>query len=291
MDERMQQQQRQWLEAARRHHGPSEHAVRGMRRGLRARIEAGEPAPAWEETATAAATPTRRWQPWIVGAAVLLAAAAVLLWSGRGSQRELARKADPNAAELDAAPRQQERATARAGGEAGSSASATAGATVRVDHPAGGSSFAGASAGGDPRHPPRVTGTIGAARAVNEAREDGPRPRSGATPDREAGSAGLLIPASPSPALDVAGEATVLRRAKAAIERKAWDEATAALDAYDREHPGAVLAPEAGALRVMVACGRGAIDASARAEAFVQRHPGSPLRERIGRECGIDPEP
>jgi hypothetical protein len=52
-----------------------------------------------------------------------------------------------------------------------------------------------------------------------------------------------------------------------------------------------VLAPEARALRVIVACGRGAPDASVRAEEFLQRHTTSPLRERIGRACAIDPAP
>ena len=38
-------QQQRWLEAARRHQGPSPAAVKRMRQGLRARILAGEAAP------------------------------------------------------------------------------------------------------------------------------------------------------------------------------------------------------------------------------------------------------
>lgn len=318
MDEKSQQQR--WIAAARRHHGPSAAAVQRMQRGLRARIEAGEAAPAWEVSAGEAADgggaragsrrrgrgsrieahaearreprPAERWRPWLIGAGVLVAAAAVLVWLGRGTQREVARRSDPNAAELDAAPRQGARATTRADGHAVEpSASVSAPSIDPLD------------VGTDPRDAVAEQGR-GSVERASTSREHA---RSSSTSGHNATASPVIEPSSStstaatgSPtgsetagpaALDVAGEAAVLRRAKAAIEREAWSEASTALDAYEREHPSGVLAPEAAALQVIVACGRGAIDASTRAKAFVKQSPSSPLRERIGRACSIDSIP
>lgn len=273
VDERT--QQRRWLAAARRHHGPSPAAVRRMHRGLRARIDAGEPAPAWEVAPEASPSPAGArtrvgdWRPWLVGAGLLLAAALALLWLGRGTQRELADKSEPNAAGHDAAPQHGARATARE--------SATA--------PAPSAPAAAPSA------PAPAAAPVG-----EPTRQSTDRPRSVAPAARDPLRASVVEPA-PEPApetttsLDVAGEAAVLRRAKAEIDRAAWDAAAAALDAYARQYPAGVLAPEARALRVVVACGRGAPQAVERAEEYLRRNPDAPLRERIGRACAIDPAP
>lgn len=270
-------QQRRWLAAARRHHGPSPAAVRRMHRGLRARIEAGEPAPAWEVAPTEASairaspaglrTQAGGWRPWIVGAGVLLAAAAVLIWLGRGPERALASKSEPNAAQLDAAPRQGARATERASGTVAAPA-----AQPSIHAPTPAPVAASPQASSDP---PRSVGPASRTPVRSPIVEPSPQ----------------AVASEKPAALDVAGEAAVLRRAKAAIERAAWDEAATALDAYAHAHPAGVLAPEARALQVVVACGRGANNASARAKEHLQRHPDSPLRERIERACAIDSAP
>lgn len=280
VDERTEQQQQRWLAAARRHHGPSPAAVRRMHRGLRARIEAGEPAPAWEVAPAEASasradaagvrTQASRWRPWIVGAGVLLAAAAVLIWLGRGPERALASKSEPNAAQLDAAPRQGATATERASGTVAAPAAPVVPPSVHVPAPDPVAEPLRASS-----DPARSVGPASRAPVRSPVVEPAPEPAASEKPV----------------ALDVAGEAAVLRRAKAAIERAAWDEAATALDAYAHEHPAGVLAPEARALQVVVACGRGANNASARAEEHLQRHPDSPLRERIQRACAIDRAP
>lgn len=273
VDERT-QQQRRWLAAARRHHGPSPAAVRRMHRGLRARIDAGEPAPAWEPApAEASAIPagirTRvgGWRPWLLGAGLLLAAALALLWLGRGTQRELAHEGDPNAAGHDAAPQHGARATARGSATVRAPSAPATAPTAPVSAP----------------EPAAPRGSVDRSRSVGPAARDPLR--------------ASVVEPSPEPApetttsLDVAGEAAALRRAKAEIERAAWGAATSALDAYAREHPAGVLAPEARALRVVVACGRGAPQAVERAEEYLRRNPDAPLRERIGRACAIDPAP
>ena len=313
MDEKTQQER--WIAAARRHHGPSAAAVQRMQRGLRGRIEAGEAAPAWEVSAGEATDgggaragsrrrgrgsrieapaearreprPAERWRPWIIGTGVLVAAAAVLVWLGRGSQREIARRSDPNAAELDAAPRQGARATARAGGHAVEPSASVSPPSIDLLDVGSDVRDPVAERSSTSREHVRPSSTSGRSATASPVVE----------PSSSSSTAAIESPAASetagpgSAALDVAGEAAVLRRAKAAIEREAWSEASAALDAYEREHPSGVLAPEAAALRVLVACGRGSIVASTRAEAFVKQSPSSPLRERIGRACAIDSTP
>ncbi|MCH9685225.1 MAG: hypothetical protein K0V04_27565 [Deltaproteobacteria bacterium] len=96
--------QQRWLDASRRHHAPSAAAVARMRKGLQARIAAGEPAPVWrvETPLEAAAPPSARWRPWVIGGGVLLAAAVALLWASRGSITMVAQTDSPNAAAYDA---------------------------------------------------------------------------------------------------------------------------------------------------------------------------------------------
>ncbi len=258
--------QRRWLDAARRHHAPSPQAVRRMQRGLRSRIAAGEPAPAWQLDAPAEPAPPR-WRPWVVGGGVLLAAALALLWVSRGSVAMVAQADDNNAAAYDAersptAPARAVRPAPRAvqPGVAGQALPAATHPTAT--HPA----------------------------ATRDDATAAPEPASAAVrPARARSSTTKPATQPPAPSLDVAGEAAVLRRAKSAIDSGSWSAAAEALDDYERRHGSGVLAPEAGALRVIVACGRGASDATARAQRFVDRHPSSPMRERIGRACDLDP--
>ena len=88
--------------------------------------------------------------------------------------------------------------------------------------------------------------------------------------------------------LDVAGEAALLNRTKVAIDGEQWSVAARRLGEYRRRYPAGVLAPEARALDVVVACGREATGAQDRARQFLNANPGSSLRERVRRSCGLD---
>ncbi len=271
--------QRRWIDAARRRHAPPADAVGRMRRGLRARIEAGEPAPALlPDDAEDPVVPVR-WRPWLLGGAGLLAAAALLLWASRSTapQRTLAQES--NAARYDT--------RGRAGAVAPQRSPAPASTARARAVPAS--------------EPPAATIPTPETETESPPSAHSPTPVHRSRPDRGPESKRVppmsfpsAIPsADPSTrtpaALDVAGEAAVLRRVKVAIEQKSWARADATLDEYASAHPQGILAPEARALRVVVACRRGSPDASSEAARFLKRHPTSPLRDRIRGACGIDP--
>ena len=270
--------QRRWLDAARRRQAPPADAIRRMRNGLRARIEAGEPAPALLPEDTDEPARALRWRPWLMGSAGLLAAAALLLWASRSTTPQRARADDPTAARYDARGKAGAVAPRRS-----RAPSSTAGPRSKASSPP------------DPSPDLPTAPAIASPPAV-----DPPTPVCRARPHRGPESKRVppasfpsAIPSDPSTrtpvALDVAGEAAVLRRVKVAIEQQAWTRADATLDEYARAHPQGILAPEARALRVVVACRRGSSNASSKAARFLKRHPTSPLRDRIRGACGIDP--
>ena len=267
--------QRRWLDASRRRHAPPADAIRRMRHGLRARIEAGEPAPALLPEQSEEPAAPLRWRPWLLGGAGLLAAAALLLWASRGTTPQLVRADEPNAARYDTRGRAGALAPQRSPAPSRSKATPTPAPE--------------AEAAPDP-----------AAEAASPPSARRPTSVHRSRPDRGAESKRVppmsfpsAIPTDPSTrtpaALDVAGEAAVLRRVKVAIEQRAWTRANATLDEYARAHPEGILAPEARALRVVVGCRRDSSDASSDAARFLEQHPTSPLRDRIRGACGIDP--
>jgi cytoskeletal protein RodZ len=244
-----------WIEASRRRHAPSSAAVGRMRAGLRARIEAGEPAPSLHVEPESPA-PAADVRPWLWGAGVLLAAAAVLLWDVRSARPQVARAPEPSAAGFDASDQ--------------SAAQAVRTAPERA---------VAESVEATPETPAPVAVEPPAARATGpRARPRGPAPApepSSSAPDA-------------TTTLDVAGEVAVLRRAKAAIERRAWAQASSTLAEYDASYPDGVLALDARALGVLVDCHGRTLTAEERAADFLQRHPTSSLRDRIRDACELD---
>ncbi|MCX4247740.1 hypothetical protein [Paraliomyxa miuraensis] len=262
--------QQQWLEASRRHHAPSEAAVRRMRRGLRTRIEAGEPAPSVVEPEPEAPAPAASVGPWLWGAGVLLAAAAaLLLWVGQGGGTQITRASESNAASYDAKERDAAQAArTRPQGVARASAEPTSEASAPIP---------------GERPPAPAPGARTRARGPDSALA--PSPRASVGGDQ---SALAPRPSVEAAGLDVAGEVAVLRRAKAAIEGRDWARASSVLVEYEQSYPGGVLALDARALRVLVDCHQRATNAVVRATDFLQRHPSSSLRDRIRDACAID---
>jgi hypothetical protein len=76
-------------------------------------------------------------------------------------------------------------------------------------------------------------------------------------------------------------EVAALRRARAALAQGKTALALEQLAAYQREFPNGVLGTEEAALRVEIAFARGDDDAPRLAQAFLDRHPTSPLAARL----------
>ncbi|MCB9706436.1 MAG: hypothetical protein H6711_31610 [Myxococcales bacterium] len=135
-----------------------------------------------------------------------------------------------------------------------------------------------------------------AAEALPEADVPAPR-RVRATTSRAASTEPDAIEA-PSPApeaeeaapiLDLARELRLIRAAEEHLQAGRGDEALAALERHRREFPGGQLEPEREASRVTALCQQGRADeASARAQAFAERWPDSPLVARVRRVCAAD---
>jgi len=193
------------------------------------------------------------------------------MWMSRGSMATLARGGSSNAAAYGAEGRLESGATPRTERTTPTPAHVIAAPAAATSQSP--SIEASATALESVTTPPKPLRPNPPPRSTAE-----PIPRS-ATPDAR----------SATSTLDVAGEAALLRKTKAAIDGQAWAEASRHLDNYEAHHASGVLEPEARALRVIVACGRGAADASSQAQKFLARHPSSSLRDRIHRTCPIDP--
>ncbi|MCB9569838.1 MAG: hypothetical protein H6710_21905 [Myxococcales bacterium] len=135
-----------------------------------------------------------------------------------------------------------------------------------------------------------------AAEALPEADAPAPR-RVRATTSRAASTEPDAIEAPPpapeaeeaAPILDLARELRLIRAAEEHLQAGRGDEALAALERHRREFPGGQLEPEREASRVTALCQQGRADeASARAQAFAERWPDSPLVARVRRVCAAD---
>ncbi|MEM7152544.1 MAG: hypothetical protein AAF799_06870 [Myxococcota bacterium] len=294
--------QQRWLDAARKQQGPPRDAVARMRRGLVSRIAAAEPPPIWQAEPMAEATPATapvRWGPWLMGGGVLLAAATVAVWMGVRPTPELSRAADPNAAGYGVESGRHQRVSPAVQGE-------PVAPRVQGDESQGEAGEGGVAPGeavpSTPASAPGAVPSRGGAASASDARrstrsaasESDPPPAAASAPPPIARPSGMPTPAEqpaeqPGAGLDVAGEAALLNRVKVAIDAEQWSVAASRLDEYQRRYDGGVLAPEAGALDVVVDCGREAAGAPGRARRYLQRHPSSSLRERVRRACKLEP--
>ena len=83
-------------------------------------------------------------------------------------------------------------------------------------------------------------------------------------------------------------ELELLRQAKGALDAGDAATATARLEQHAREFPGGALRLEREALRVLARCASDRLAGAARARAFLNANPGSPLVDRVRRACGLD---
>ncbi len=84
----------------------------------------------------------------------------------------------------------------------------------------------------------------------------------------------------------LAEETALLGSANAALRAGDSTRALSLLDDYDHRYPAGVLREEVLATRIIARCELGAGGATAGAEAFLARHPKSPLAPRVRASCG-----
>lgn len=82
-------------------------------------------------------------------------------------------------------------------------------------------------------------------------------------------------------------ELRLIELAKVELDARRAERATALLDEHRARFPRGAFATERDALAVLIACQTRSPGSTGRAQAFRERHPGSPLIDRIFRACGL----
>jgi hypothetical protein len=86
----------------------------------------------------------------------------------------------------------------------------------------------------------------------------------------------------------IIGELKLIQQATAALNRRAPQEATVALDEHRRRFPSGVMAQERDGLRIVALCQRNETEKARKAhEKFQKRSPDAPVHVRITGECGF----